>query len=77
MCRAWKAFLDPKLWPIAELDLDGEEASDLRIATWVARIQPAVKSLMLIDLNSHQLLLTLLSVAPRTVSSQICQKHVF
>ncbi|GAB4822621.1 hypothetical protein N2152v2_009667 [Parachlorella kessleri] len=34
VCRDWKCYLDPKVWPVEGLELDGTEDSDLCIARW-------------------------------------------
>ena len=71
VCRDWKASLDPRLWPLETLRLccgeDGMEP-DLSIAQWVVSAQPAVRSLECADFEKVELLLTLASIAPRTVS---------
>ncbi|GAB4822628.1 hypothetical protein N2152v2_009674 [Parachlorella kessleri] len=61
VCRAWKACLDFQLCPIPALYL-GDLEADRRIAAWVARTQPAVKFLVLDQIDSHRTLVTLLSV---------------
>ncbi len=74
VCRAWKAHLNPRAWPIEALELtskwdfDHGHDFDHSIATWVASTQSAVRSLELWDFWTSNLWGMLWSVSQRTVS---------
>ena len=58
--------MDPRQWPLRELDLDETTESDARELAWVVATQPAVKDLGLAHYEAQQLMLALMSVS-RTV----------
>ncbi|GAB4822624.1 hypothetical protein N2152v2_009670 [Parachlorella kessleri] len=71
VCRAWNAYLDPKLWPIVELSLNGSEEADRRIASWISTTQPALRRLDLSSFFPGLLCVTLSSVTPRTAMTEL------
>ena len=69
VCRAWRKYLDPRLFPVDTLFLPGFKygfgsTGDPRVAEWIIVTQPAVRSLSVCQMPSAQLTLMLSSIQP-------------
>ena len=76
VCTSWRHYLDPRHWPIDRIEMDdwceSPQAAGLQseIASWVSTVQPAVRALVWSEVPCQEAdLMSVLSVAPRTVST--------
>ncbi|GAB4822607.1 hypothetical protein N2152v2_009653 [Parachlorella kessleri] len=71
VCRAWKEYLDPRLFPFEMLWLSDSDAASTRIAEWVTVTRPATRFLDSLSMPTAPLLLALASLEPRTILTRL------